>query len=141
MLGDERLQSGGHSSPSDQRQHYFRRVVGERPADTCSKAVRRGRAHHTRENIRKELPGNSVAVARATSKVPLAGFPPYVGPIDITWRNYPGLLQVCRRLMGTHSLKIHQGYQGQILPGVTVSASDRPNVVHRSKLRMLEFRC
>src|SRR5580698_6814321 len=63
VLGDGRLEPGGHSLASDERQHDFGRVVRQRPAVAPSEAECRGRPHYEGQDIGEELPGYGLPVA------------------------------------------------------------------------------
>ena len=63
VLGDGRLEPGGHSLASDERQHDFGRVVRQRPAVAPSETECRGRPHYEGQDIGEELPGNGSPVA------------------------------------------------------------------------------
>ena len=63
VLGDGRLEPGGHSLASDERQHDFGRVVRQRPAVAHSEAECRGRPHYEGQDIGEELAGNGLPVA------------------------------------------------------------------------------
>ena len=63
VLGDGRLEPGGHRLASDERQHDFGRVVRQRPSVAPTETECRGRPDYEGQDIGEEFPGNGSPVA------------------------------------------------------------------------------